>query len=213
VTIGEYVKKIREDKQITQRGLALKAGVSNSTISNLEAGKRIPSLEIFKAIAKALNIDFMDILAHLESDAAETIYTKEDMIPVQMIQLPVVGTVRAGMPILAVENIERYVPVASMYLSKSKEYFVLQVTGDSMDQLFPGGTLAVIEKTDEIEDGKIAVVAINGNEATIKKVQFAGEGIMLIPMSHNPKHQPTFYHMEKDEVHIIGRLKLSMTEY
>lgn len=212
MTIGEYIKMLRKEKHLSQGQLAIKSGLTKSGISMIERGNRIPEIDSLTAFAKALGID-RDILIKVRDGAPEPTYSKDDMIPLEMIQLPVVGTVRAGMPILAVENIERYVPVASMYLSKSKEYFILKITGDSMDQLFPDGTLAVIEKTDEIEDGKIAVVAINGDEATIKKVQFAGDGIMLIPMSHNPKHQATFYHMEKDDVHIIGRLKLSMTEY
>lgn len=212
MTIGEYIKKIRLSKNLSQGQLAIKTGLTKAGISLIEKGYRSPQLDTLERLAKALDED-INTLIELAQGRPDPTYSKEDMIPVEMINLPLVGTVRAGMPILAVENIERYVPVASMYLTKSKEYFVLQISGDSMDQLFPDGTLAVIEKTDEIEDGNIAVVAINGDEATIKKVQFAGEGIMLIPMSHNPKHKAIFYHMEKDEVHIIGRLKLSMTEY
>lgn len=212
MNIGQYIKELRKNNYLTQGQLSVKTGLSKSTISMIEQGKRVPEIDTLTALAKAFNID-REILINIRDGFKELPYTKDDMIPVEMINLPVVGTVRAGMPILAVENIERYIPVASMYLSKSKEYFVLSITGDSMDRLFPGGTLAVIEKTDVVEDGNIAVVAINGDEATIKKVQFAGDGIMLIPMSHNPIHQPKFYHMEKDDIHIIGRLKLSMTEY
>lgn len=212
MNIGEYIRDLRKQKYLSQGQLSIKTGLSKSTISMIERGERIPELDTLTLLAKAFGID-RDILINVREGVSEPTYSQEDMTPVEMIQLPVVGTIRAGVPILAVENIERYVPVASMYLSRHKEYFVLKVTGDSMDQLFPDGTLAVIEKTDEIEDGKIAVVAINGDEATIKKVQFAGDGIMLIPMSHNPKHQAKFYHIEKDDVHIIGKLKLSMTEY
>lgn len=212
MTIAEYIKKSRLSKNLSQGQLSVKAGVTKSAISLIEKGDRVPQLDTLEKLAKALDVE-LQTLIDLAQGRPEPTYTKEDMIPVEMINLPVVGTVRAGMPILAVENIERYVPVASMYLSKTKEYFVLRITGDSMDQLFQSGSLAVIEKTDMVEDGNIAVVAINGDEATIKKVQFAGEGIMLIPMSHNPIHQPKFYHMEKDDIHIIGRLKLSMTEY
>ena len=212
MTIGEYIKRSRLNKNLSQGQLAIKTRLSKSAISLIEKGERVPKLETLDVIAKALEED-LNTLVTIAQGHPEPTYSKEDMTPVQMVQLPVVGTVRAGVPIMAVQNIERYVPVASMYLSKSKEYFVLNITGDSMDQLFQPGTLAVIEKTDEIEDGNIAVVAINGDEATIKKVQFAGDGIMLIPMSHNPKHQPTFYHIERDQVHILGRLKLSMTEY
>lgn len=213
MTIGEYVKKVREDKDITQRGLALKAGVSNSTISNLESGMRIPGVEILEAIARALNVDFIELMKYHQNKAPEPTYRIEDMFPVEMVQLPLVGTVRAGKPILAVENIERYIPVASMFLSRTKEYFVLRITGDSMDREFKEGTLVVIEKTNEIEDGNIAVVGINGSEATIKKVQFTDDGVVLYPMSNNPIHQPKFYHIEKDEVHILGKLRVSMNEY
>lgn len=213
MTIGEYIKKLRDERGWSQRLLSYKTGISDAAISKIETNRTTkPELDTLTSLAKAFGID-REILIKIRDGAPEPTYRIEDMTPINMIPLPLVGTVRAGLPILAVDNIERYVHVDSSYLVKSKEYFVLRITGDSMNLELKEGTLAVIEKTNEIEDGNIAVVAINGDEATIKKVQFAGEGIMLVPMSNNPKYKATFYHMEKDEVHIIGKLRMSMTEY
>lgn len=212
MNIGEYIRDLRKQKYLSQGQLSIKTGLSKSTISMIERGERIPELDTLTSLAKAFGID-REILIAIRDGAPEPTYRIEDMFPVEMVQLPLVGTVRAGKPILAVENIERYIPVASMFLSRTKEYFVLRITGDSMDREFKEGTLVVIEKTNEIEDGNIAVVGINGSEATIKKVQFTDDGVVLYPMSNNPIHQPKFYHIEKDEVHILGKLRVSMNEY
>jgi len=212
MTIGEYIKKLRRDKGWSQRLLSYKSGLSNAAISKIETNKRIPEIDSLTSLARAFGID-RDILISIRDGSQESTYSTDDIIPAEMVNLPVVGTVRAGAPILAVENIERYMPVASMFLSKASEYYILRIKGDSMNQLFREGSFVVIERTSDIEDGNIAVVGLNGSEATIKRVQFKDDGIILYPMSHNPVHQPNFYHMEKDDVHILGKLKLSLTEY
>ena len=130
-----------------------------------------------------------------------------------IINIPIVGSVRAGEPILATENITGYHPTLKNHTCRDKNYFYLRVQGDSMNQEFNDGDLLLIEQTPDVENGSIAVVLIDGMEATVKKVVKNENMITLIPMSTNPKYVPHMYDVIKDEIKIIGRVKEAIKIY
>lgn len=211
--IGEYLKKIRHDKEMTQGQLAVKTGLSKSAISLIERGERMPELDTLSQLAKALNIDLSLLISMRQGKPSET-YTKDDFYRIEKVaDIPIVGTVRAGRPILAIDNIEGYISIDRMMLTTGKEYYGLRVKGDSMDRMIADGSIAVIEKTEVIMDGDVAVVGINGDEATIKKIQFKHGGIILYPMSNNPNYEPKYYHMVEDDVHILGKLVYEIKKF
>lgn len=86
----------------------------------------------------------------------------------EIVNLPVIGKVAAGYPILAIQNIESYFPLSSEYIPNGKELFVLNVKGDSMIEvgIFDGDQL-IIEHCDTAENGDI-VVALIDDSATVK---------------------------------------------
>ena len=86
-----------------------------------------------------------------------------------MINIPIIGKVTAGLPILATENIEDTFPVPLEYVKHDRELFMLRVTGQSMINVgINNNDLAIIEKKESAENGDI-VVALIDNEATIKR--------------------------------------------
>lgn len=127
--------------------------------------------------------------------------------------IPILGSVRAGQPMLAQDNIEGYNLVPKKDLCSDQEYFYLRVQGDSMNQEFKEGTLLLIEKAPWVENGTIAVVLIDGLEATVKKVIQNEDMITLIPMSTNPEHLPQMYDVIKDQIQIVGRVKQATKIY
>ncbi|ADK16708.1 helix-turn-helix domain-containing protein [Clostridium ljungdahlii] len=143
------------------------------------------------------------------SDIYETI--NKDMSNV--INIPIVGVVRAGKPILAQDNISGYLPTLKQFIDNDKDYFYLKVKGDSMNQEFKEGSLLLIEKTPCIENGQIGVVLIDGMEATVKKIVKNENMITLIPMSNNPEYVPKMYDIKKDEIQIIGVVKQATKIY
>jgi repressor LexA len=158
---------------------------------------------------KALKSDIVD-----ETEEDLIISSKSPSIMVyDFINIPILGVVRAGLPILAAENIEGHIPLPCSMISDSKDYFALRVHGDSMNSEFKEGSIIVVEKTNIIENGEIAVILVNGNEATVKKVVQNSNMITLIPMSSNPIHTPTMYDMVKDEIQIVGKVKHAIKSY
>lgn len=122
-----------------------------------------------------------------------------------MVRLPIIGIIRAGKPILAIENIEGYEVIERRYLDPAYEYFFLRVAGDSMDLIAPEGSLVLIQKEDSIENGEIGIVLIDRQEATMKKVFIQQNIVTLLPMSTNRKHQIQEYDCEKTDIKIIGK--------
>ena len=94
---------------------------------------------------------------------------KEPMIKKEIVNIPIIGKVPAGPPILAVENIEDTFPMSLNFMPSNRELFMLSVTGESMIEAgILDGDLAIIEKTDYAQNGDI-VVALIDNEATLKR--------------------------------------------
>src|SRR6266508_2763548 len=115
-------------------------------------------------------------------------------------EIPIVGRVRAGAPILAEENIDGFLPVASD-LARGEDTFALRVKGDSMiEDGILEGDLVIIRRQDTGENGDI-VCALIGNEATLKRFQRKGNQITLIPA--NPKYEPIL--VSKGEFRILGK--------
>lgn len=110
----------------------------------------------------------------------------------KMVDVPLIGNISCGPAILAEENIEAYIPVDSSSLSrKNGQYFFLRATGDSMNQadINPGDYVLIRQQPDaKIKD---RVVALIGDDATLKELGKTSDGIpLLIPRSDNAEHKP-----------------------
>ena len=102
------------------------------------------------------------------------------------LQIPVLGAVQAGMPTLAVEDIECYIPFTPMSRASDKEYFALRVRGDSMiDAAILEDDIVVCEKTPTAYEGEIVVALIDGDEATVKYFYREGFGFRFQPANEN----------------------------
>ena len=99
-----------------------------------------------------------------------------------ILQIPLIGSIAAGYPIEAVENANEFVPVPNSLISPNFKYFGLKVKGLSMiEKGIFDGDIAVIKKTKNVENGKIAAVLTNNNEVTLKTIKFDKNKIYLIP--------------------------------
>ena len=122
------------------------------------------------------------------------------------IKVPVLGTVRAGLPMEAVENILDYEEI-SEDMARQGDYLALQIKGDSMDPRIKEGDVDIMRTQPDVESGEVAIVLVNGDEATIKKVQKFNGGINLVPS--NPAYEVKTYSNDDIEslpVSIIGKV-------
>ena len=117
---------------------------------------------------------------------------------------PLLGTVRAGLPMYAEENIEGYIPIRQ---TDGAVYFWLNIRGDSMNAAgMDDGDQILVREQPEVENGEIAVVLVNGDEATVKTFRREGELVILTPRSLNPAHQPQIYDPRKVPVRVLGKV-------
>lgn len=125
--------------------------------------------------------------------------------PCSMAQIaPLLGTVRAGLPMYAEENIEGYIPIRQ---TDGAVYFWLNIRGDSMNAAgMDDGDQILVREQPEVENGEIAVVLVNGDEATVKTFRREGELVILTPRSLNPTHQPQIYDPRKVPVRVLGKV-------
>jgi len=120
-----------------------------------------------------------------------------------MLSVPIVGRVRAGEPILAVENIEGYINFDRSLVS-SRDVFLLRVVGDSMvDAHIQDGDFALVKPQPNAEDGEI-IVALIEDEATIKRIFQKRDLIRLEPA--NPKMEPIVVKKGEKKVTIVGKV-------
>jgi len=121
--------------------------------------------------------------------------------PVGVLRVPIAGKIRAGRPILAIEDIDSHI-VIDKSLFPAKDAFSLKVTGDSMVEAgILDGDYVVVRPQKDIENGEIGVALI-GDEATVKRIFKEDEKIILKPENRNMKTET--YH--PDEVTIIGKV-------
>lgn len=103
----------------------------------------------------------------------------------EIINIPIIGTITAGSPILAIENVEDIFPLPIDYVKSNKELFMLRVSGESMIEAgILDGDLSIIEKANSARNGDI-VVALIENEATLKRFFKEKDHIRLQPENKN----------------------------
>jgi len=130
---------------------------------------------------------------------------KEDHSSV--IDVPLLGSVAAGIPLMAEENFERNIPIHSSFLKKNKKYFALRVKGDSMSGAgILDGDLAIIEKQNVVHNGEIAVAVLD-DAVTLKRFYKESSRIRLQP--ENPAYKAKY----SKDVKILGRLSGVIRNY
>lgn len=108
----------------------------------------------------------------------------------QTINIPLIGSITCGLPILAEENIEAYIPVSIKLAKPPNRYFILKAMGDSMNKKgIDNGDYVLIKQQQTANNGQ-DVVALIDESATIKEYHGTSNAIILKPVSTNTKHKP-----------------------
>lgn len=192
--IGVRLKTSREQNDLTIKDVATRIGLSTSTISRYENGiVENVSLPTMQMLADLYKVNVLWLLGKSEDKHERTI-NKQSTISV-----PLVGTIAAGTPILAEENIERYFNIDSSI----KADFCLRIKGDSMiNEGIHNNDIVFIHQQPILENGEIGAVIIDG-EATLKRFYKTDTGIVLQPA--NEKYAPIIVD-ENSNLIIAGKL-------
>ncbi|MFW7420549.1 LexA family protein [Vagococcus fluvialis] len=199
--IGERIKELRENKNLTQTELAELLGFKTyTTVSKWESNDNYPKGKDLKRLSEIFGVT-SDYLLGL---TAESLLNKIS----KFVKIPVLGVITCGDPILAEQNIIDYKEEIADNLP-SGELFYLQTKGNSMTPTIPENSFVMIRKQETVENNEIAAVLVNGDtEATLKRVRFQGDTIILMP--DNSEHNPIIAN-EENPIRIIGKaIKVSI---
>ena len=245
MTFADRFKELRIAKDLTQRELSRAINISQSTIAMYENGKREPSRETLNIIADFFNVPVDLLLGRIDGlegkgpmhpileskphtlteaeskqEALNQVIARDKVTPIKPVlhhsyRIPILGRVAAGTPIYASEDVIGYQYIDESYQDDGYEYFALLIKGQSMEPSIMDGDTVIVRKQDYIEDGQIAIVLIDGEDATAKEVKETPEGIVLI--GHNAAvYAPHFYSRQEIEelpVQIIGRVIQSIRKF
>ena len=129
---------------------------------------------------------------------------------IDSINIPLIGEIAAGEAIEAIENSSDFISIPTTMTSPNAKYFGLKVKGLSMiDEGIFDGDIAVIRKTNNVENGKIAAVLTENNEVTLKTIKFNDNKIILIPA--NQSYQTKEYKV--GEIQVQGTLSGIIRKY
>ncbi|WP_337803000.1 S24 family peptidase [Megasphaera sp.] len=197
---GKRLKMLREEKGLTQKDLAEKLSLTPKAISFYELGSREPSGDALIRMAHILGTTTDYLLGNSTTKEA-------DQKVGRGVRIPVLGRVVAGIPIEAVEEILDYEEITPE-LAATGEFFALKIRGHSMEPRMMEGDVVIVRRQDDVDSGDVAIVLVNGDEATVKRVKKQPEGITLIA-TNTSVYEPHFYSNKEIAdlpVRILGRV-------
>lgn len=198
MTVGERIKKLRNNIGISQVSFAEQIGVSKQTLYKYENGiiTNIPSDKI-ELVAQLCNVSPAYIMGW---NYEEKQFPHPDLMPIKTKKWRVLGEIACGEPIYANEDFDSYIEAGADIPAD----FCVRAKGDSMiNARILDGDIVFIRKQSMVENGDIAAVVV-GDETTLKRFYKHGDTIHLL--AENPKYEPLIYSNEElNQIYILGK--------
>lgn len=199
---------LRKQCGLSQKDLADKTGLTRSAIGMYETGKREPDFETLEVFADFFNVNMDTLLGKSDIATSRQINALlPEAIPLDLAKghrIPILGRISAGLPLYAEEHIEGYTITD---LNGGAEYFGLRVRGDSMNAIgINDGYIIIVRRQEEVEQGEIAVVLVDEEDATVKRFYCSDTTVTLMPQSTNPEHKPQMYDLSKTVIRVLGKV-------
>lgn len=199
MTVGERIRVLRQQKGLSQEELGEKVGVKKAAINKYEKGIVVNLKQsMIEKLADALGVSPIYLMGFEDEKFPSNAipYTNSH-------KAPILGSIPAGYPVLAIEDIEGY---ADIPYSDEENYFFLRVNGESMKNAgIHTGDLVLIRRQKCADDGQVVAARVNGDEATLKRYKRQGDSVILIP--ENPEFEPRIVPIrdfETGDAEIIG---------
>ena len=213
------LKKLRKEKGVTQQQVANFLGVTSVAYGHYETGRRALTQERIAKLAEYFGTSTDDILGinnDLSDPGWKTVNDPDDprfppkVFPAEPLPdldretalIPILGSVRAGYDNYAEENLEGYLQVDDRLKSMHPDAYVLNVRGDSMEPEIKHGDIVICAPDVEIRNNDVAVVCVNGDVGTVKRVRFDNNGLTLVPA--NPNYKKLHYSAEDVETYPVS---------
>ena len=198
--LAKNIRHYMEQNNKTRNEMCKALGVKYTTFADWVNAKTYPRIDRIEQMAAYFGIEKSDLLEERLPTGAIP-YQKHPTQPI-----PIVGVVSCGIPLLAEDNIEGYYETSLQDITSGETYFWLRAKGDSMINVgIHEGDLLLIRQQNDVDSGDIAVVSINGDDATLKRVIKKENALILQP--ENPSYETKiFVGEEMASVHIRGRL-------
>lgn len=194
------LKKARKLSGLTQDQAALQSGIALGTLRRWEQGKNEPDIESINLLADLYHVSTDLILSSKFADRGAVL--------VSNVTMPVFGRISAGTPKEALLQSDTTHWVSPELAESHPHAFWLTVSGNSMNRLFPDGSLVLIDPDEEVRNGDVAVVFVNGDDATLKRIYHEGDSIRLHPESYDPEYRDRVIDAtdpDAPEVRVIGK--------
>ena len=201
------IEKMLNEQGIKRSTMLADLDIPSSTFSTWKKKGSDPDLRSVIKLANYLGVS-MDYMLTGETGNIQKLELDDEPI-----QIRVLGKVAAGVPIEAVEDVIGEETI-SKKMAETGDYFGLRISGDSMEPSIHHGSIVIVRQQDDVENGDIAIVIVNGEDATCKKIEKFENGIMLVPI--NKAYEEKFYtneEIEKLPVRIIGKVVESRTKF
>lgn len=212
-TTGRNIKALREDNDLTQSEFAGLIGSTTTTVSGWETRAVPTSRRFLERISEQFKVPVEDLLSENGYYAKTRGSVTIKPTPATG-SLPIIGAAHAGDPCPAYEVDGGMLDCPEEYCREGN--FFIRINGDSMDRQLVDGTYALIDVHAEVKSGDIALVKVNGDDATVKRVKFMDGIAVLEPDSSNPDHRRRMIDSsdpESPEVRILGKVVYAVTRF
>lgn len=183
--MAKNIRKYMQINKVTQTDICKILKIPAPTFSDWVNAKTYPRIDKIELMANFFGINKSDLVEEKPTLSSSSV------------KIPVLGYVAAGLPSDAIENVVDWEEIPQAMADKG-EYFGLVINGDSMEPRICKGDVVIVKKQSDVETGDIAIVIVNGDEGTCKKVIKNQAGINLVSL--NPKYEPIFYTWEEVEI-------------
>lgn len=198
----EYDKKIFSENLKKQAAIAGEnqpdiaevLGVTKSAVNAYFMGNKMPRMDRIKKLAD-----------HFDCNVSDLVDDKSIEDQITAVAIPVLGTVPAGVPIEAIQDILGYEEIPKI-MADTGEFFCLRVEGNSMYPLLYSGETIVIKKQETADNGDIVVALVDNEETTVKRLKKVSDGIIL--EAENPEYNSLYFNekqIQNEKVKIIGK--------
>ena len=195
MAIKDNLKRIREERGLTQAQVADALDITRPAVTQWESGWSVPKMGHIEKLAALFDVSKGEILGERPMSG---------LIPV-----PLYGSVAAGVPIdmIPVDDMKE---APARFVNDDPNCYLVRVHGTSMNRYIQDGNFALVSpKYTEANESDMFLVTVNGDDATVKRVRVLANGVELLPDSYDPTHRPQVYDFNESEtpkIKVLGKI-------